>query len=73
MDSRREIDLSLKAHLLPVSLDLRHRLLRALEEFLHLFHIHLRCRIMLVPHHLLDPRRIGISEQGKGSPSVMIR
>jgi len=39
------------------ALNLRHRRLRPLEKLLHFFHINLRRRIVLVPHHLLDPGR----------------
>ena len=46
--------------------DLRHRIFRPLEQLLHFHHIHLRGGVMLMLHHLLDPRRIRLVEQRKG-------
>lgn len=46
--------------------NLRHCIFRPLEQSLHFLHINLRRRIMLMPHHLLHPRRVGIIEEGKG-------
>lgn len=51
-------------------LDLRDRLLRAFQQFLHFLHINLRGGIVLMPHHFLHARRIGIVEQGKGGGRV---
>ncbi len=43
---------------------------RSLEQSLHFLHINLRRRIMLMPHHLLHPRRVGIIEEGKGRSGI---
>ena len=47
-------------------LNLRHLLLRAFKQFLHLFDINLYRRIIPMPHHPLHPCRIRVIEQGKG-------
>lgn len=51
-------------------LDLRHRIFGPFEQPLHFLHIDLRRRIMLMPHHLLHPRRIRIIEERKGGGGV---
>lgn len=51
-------------------LDLRDRVLRPFQQPLHFFDIDLRRRIVLMPHHLLDPCRIGVVEERKGRRRV---
>ncbi len=51
-------------------LNLRDRLLRALQQLLDFLHINLRGRIVLMPHHFLDPYGIRIIEQGNGGRRV---
>ena len=54
----------------PVASNLRHRVFRPLQQPLHFFHINLRCRIVLMAHHLLHPCRARIVKQGKGRGGV---
>ena len=47
----------------PCRLDSHDRNFRPLKQPLHVLHIDLSGRIVLVPHHLLDPGRIRVIQQ----------